>query len=165
MKSEIVFEERQCLGERSLRNFLLMLIGFFTASIIIRLLIVTVEEDDWMLAVLVTGLLISGILSLFLSNCLIAQVTVDGIYVRFPPFMPSEQQYLWKDIREVYIIKYKPITQYGGWGVRIGPYGRAFNISGTTGLQVLFHDNSRLLIGTKQPEKLITVLKKLGKMN
>lgn len=164
MKSEIVFEERQCFAERGIRNFFLVLACFFMASILIRLFFVTVEEDDFVMGVLIAGLLISAILSLFLSNCLITQITIDGIYVRFPPFMPSEQEFLWKDIQEVYIIKYKPITQYGGWGIRIGPYGRAFNISSTTGLQVIFKDNSRLLIGTRQPEKLIAVLRKLGKM-
>ena len=115
--------------------------------------------------VLIAGLLFSFILSIFLSNCLITQITAHGIYVRFPPFMPSEQQFLWNNIREVYVIKYKPITQYGGWGIRIGAYGRAFNISSTTGLQIIFNDNSKLLIGTRQPEKLIAVLRKLGKMN
>ena len=165
MKSEIVFEERQCFAERSFRNFFWLLACFFIISILIRLLFRKIDSDDGVIGIFITGFIISIILSIFLSNCLITQVTFDGIYIRFPPFMPSEQQFLWKDIREVYIIKYKPITQYGGWGMRIGPYGRAFNISGTTGLQVIFHDNSRLLIGTKQPEKLITVLKKLGKMN
>ena len=165
MKSDIVFEERQCFAERSLRNSFLVLTGFFFASILIRLFLVSEGEDNWVMSVLIAGLLFSAILSLFLSNCLITQITVDGIYIRFPPFMPSEQAFLWKDIQEVYIIKYKPITQYGGWGIRIGPYGRAFNISSTTGLQVIFKDSSRLLIGTKQPEKLIAVLRKLGKMN
>ena len=163
LKSEIVFEERQCFAQRSVRNFFWVLACFFIISIFIRLLLR--KTDDGVIGVFITGFIISIILSIFLSNCLITQITVDGIYVRFPPFMPSEQKYLWKDIREVYVIKYKPITQYGGWGMRIGPYGKAFNISGTTGLQVIFHDNSRLLIGTNQPQKLIAVLRRLGKMS
>ena len=165
MATRILFEERQYFAERSLRNFFLVLTGFFIASILIRLLLVSLIENDWVMRVLIAGLLFSAILSIFLSNCLITQITAHGIYVRFPPFMPSEQQFLWNNIREVYVIKYKPITQYGGWGIRIGAYGRAFNISSTTGLQIIFNDNSKLLIGTRQPEKLIAVLRKLGKMN
>lgn len=164
MKSEILFEERQCFANRIVRNFFLILTSFFVINVIIRLMLVTNVEEDWLMAVLSIGFLTSAILSIFLSNCLVTQITIEGIYIRFPPFMPDEKEYLWKDIQELYITKYKPITQFGGWGIRIGPFGRAYNISSRTGLQIILRDNSRLLVGTKQPEKLATVLKKLGRM-
>ena len=164
MDSKILFEEKQCFGNKSGRNFFYTLTAFFLISILIRFFIKGQVESDTLIAIFITGFLITALISIFLTNCLITQITIEGIFVSFPPFMPGKKMYLWKNIREVTVIRYRPITKYGGWGIRIGPYGRAYNITSDTGLQILFWDNSKLLIGTRQPEELTIILRKLGKI-
>jgi len=55
---------------------------------------------------------------------------------------------------KVYLRKYSPIGEYGGWGFRYG----AYNIKGSQGLQLKFKNGKMLLIGTQRPEELQKVL-------
>ena len=49
---------------------------------------------------------------------------------------------------------YSPITEYGGWGIKWGSGGKAYNVSGNRGVQQEFTDGKRLLIGSQKPEQL-----------
>ena len=40
--------------------------------------------------------------------------------------------------------------------------GKLFNVSGNKGLQLVFDDDTKLLIGTNEPDQLMLVLLKLG---
>ena len=73
--------------------------------------------------------------------------------------------YDWKNISKSYIRQYQPIIEYGGWGIRIGLFGkgRAFNVRGNKGLQLEFKDNNKLLIGSNNSEELERVLITLEK--
>jgi hypothetical protein len=94
-------------------------------------------------------------------------VKEDGIYVRFFPFRPKYRYFAWDKMTDVYIRKYSPIWEYGGWGYRIGIFGKgkAMNVSGNTGLQLVFKDGSKLLIGTGKAEELKQVLRGLGELS
>jgi len=54
--------------------------------------------------------------------------------------------------------KYKPLLEYGGYGIRGFGNNRALNISGNTGLQLVFKDGRKLLIGTKKGHEMIEML-------
>jgi hypothetical protein len=92
------------------------------------------------------------------------QVRADGIYVRFFPFHRKFKHFAWDDLRKVYVRKYAPIGEYGGWGYRIGwpDKGGAYNVSGNQGLQLEFNTGKKLLIGTRKPEALAAVLQQIG---
>lgn len=116
-----------------------------------------------------TGLLWSGfvifiILQVFtsLNAQLITQIREDGIYVRFPPYQFSFTRYDWDSIREIHIRKFNPLKEYG-YGVRLGPNGRAYTVPGDTGIQLIFKDNTSLIISTKRPEEVMEVLKRIGR--
>src|SRR5687768_11332842 len=66
----------------------------------------------------------------FLVTKLEMQIRQDGIYVRFFPFHRSFRHHPWIDIRKAYIRKYKPIPEYGGWGISGFGKNRALNVSG-----------------------------------
>lgn len=103
------------------------------------------------LFMLVIGL---GIPWLILSARLTTEIDREGIRLRFRPFLFSAKHYPWRDIQKAYVRRYKPILEYGGWGVRYGFGGRAYNISGNRGLQLEFRDGKKLLIGTSRPDEL-----------
>ena len=102
---------------------------------------------------------------LFFIVRLETQITKEGIYVRFFPFHLKFKFYDWKNISKFYIRQYQPIIEYGGWGIRIGLFGkgRAFNVRGNKGLQLEFKDNNKLLIGSNNSEELERVLITLEK--
>ena len=102
---------------------------------------------------------------LFFIVRLETQITKEGIYVRFFPFHLKFKFYDWKNISKSYIRQYQPIIEYGGWGIRIGLFGkgRAFNVRGNKGLQLEFKDNNKLLIGSNNSEELERVLITLEK--
>jgi len=60
---------------------------------------------------------------------------------------------------------YSPISEYGGWGMRysLSGKGRALNVSGRTGVQLVFKDGKKLLIGTQKADDIMQVLAVLGK--
>jgi hypothetical protein len=62
-------------------------------------------------------------------------------------------------IRSVEVVNYRPIADYGFWGVRAGRDGeRAFIARGTRGVRIELIDGSKLLIGSQRPEVLASVL-------
>jgi len=118
-----------------------------------------------------TGLLITTGLTLLLTILFIGirldtQIRKDGIYVRFFPFHLKFRQYTWDKISKAFVRQYSPIMEYGGWGLRVGLFGkgRAFNVSGDQGLQLEFSDKKKLLIGTNKPEELSKMLDKMGQL-
>ena len=62
-------------------------------------------------------------------------------------------------IRSVEVVNYRPIADYGFWGIRAGRDGeRAFIARGTRGVRLELIDGTRLLIGSQRPEALASVL-------
>lgn len=110
------------------------------------------------------GEAIAGIVTaLILTSQLLTTVKDDGIYVKFTPFIREERKYAWEDIQECYVREYKPVKEYGGWGVRsAGKNGSALNVSGNQGIQLVFKNGEKVLIGTNEPAEVAKVLQQLG---
>lgn len=85
---------------------------------------------------------------------LVTQVRAEGLTVQF--------KWLWRPrliplstIHSYRVVTYKPLAEYGGWGIRYGfNGGKAYTSSGTRGVQLEFVDGERLLIGSQRPEAL-----------
>lgn len=101
---------------------------------------------------------------LFFVLRLDTEINSDGIYVRFYPFQQTFKKYTWNEMQAAFVRQYNPIGDYGGRGIRFGflGKGRAYNISGNKGIQIIFNDNRKLLIGTLKPEEASEALKKAG---
>ena len=117
------------------------------------------------------GLLTATVLTiiitiLFVNYRLDTKIKTDGIYVRFFPFHIKFKHYTWDKLTKSFVRQYSPLTEYGGWGLRLGLFGngKAFNVSGDKGLQLEFTDNKKLLIGTNRPEELTETLIKIGQL-
>lgn len=75
----------------------------------------------------------------------------QGIRVRFFPFHINYRYFPWRSVKKIYVRTYAPLREYGGWGIRgfLGR-GKAYNIRGNQGIQLLLQDNKRLLLGTQK---------------
>lgn len=101
------------------------------------------------------------VIFLLLALRLDTEIRNDGVYVRFFPFALRLKRYGWEEIEKAYVRPYKPLLEYGGWGIRYGRKGKALNVSGNMGLQLELKNGKKLLIGTRKPEALQAVIEEL----
>jgi hypothetical protein len=103
--------------------------------------------------VLILVVLLAGVAVpwLFLAGRLDTEVRDDGIHVRFFPFHRKPRVYAWADIESVEARVYSPLGEYGGWGIRYGFRGKAYNVSGNLGVELRLRGGWRVLIGTRDP--------------
>jgi hypothetical protein len=78
----------------------------------------------------------------------------SGLYVKFFPFHLSFRHFSFSDILSAEAVRYRPLRDYGGWGIRYGRNGKAYNISGNKGLMIEFRNGKRLMLGSREPEVL-----------
>lgn len=81
------------------------------------------------------------------------EITDTGIQLSFFPLL-GQRTYRWDELSAVYIRKYT-ISEFGGWGWRRS-YGKnwAYTTSGKHGLQLIFKNGKKVLVGTHQVEAL-----------
>lgn len=89
---------------------------------------------------------------LFALMTLTTTISTEGVEVRFRPF--HRRRIFKSEIEEAYVRKYNALGEYGGWGIRFGSKGKAYNVSGNHGLQLKLKDGESILIGTQNPEAL-----------
>jgi hypothetical protein len=168
MDNEILFTERQKFKQWWLWLLLLGINGLFLFGVFKQVIGGQRFGDNPMSN---TGLLIATG-SLLLSTLLLlnfrldTRIKKDGIYVRFFPLHLEFKHYTWDRLKKSYIRQYSPMAEFGGWGLRVGIFGKgtAFNVSGDKGLQLEFTDNKKLLIGTNKPDELSETLNKIGQL-
>ena len=103
---------------------------------------------------------------LFLLLKLETQVRPDGVYIRFFPFHIHFKRFGSEDLSEYYARQYKPLREYGGWGIRCSfKNGKAYNVSGNKGVQLVFKNGRRLLIGSQKAQQLEKAIRSIMKSN
>lgn len=169
MNNEILFREKQQFRQWWIWLILLGINGFHLFGVFQQVFGGRQFGDKPVSnAVLLFSLGLSLLLTvLFINLRLDTQIKKDGIYVRFFPFHLNFKEYHWDKISKLFVRQYRPIGEYGGWGLRLGIFGKgkAYNVSGNKGLQIVFTDNIKLLIGTNKPEELRDTLKRLGRLS
>jgi hypothetical protein len=87
----------------------------------------------------------------------------ESISMNLSPF--GRRKIEWKNVEKAYIRTYKPLFEYGGWGIRygFGKKGMAFTVGGNQGLQLELNNGKKILIGTKRVNELSEFLKQINK--
>jgi hypothetical protein len=67
-----------------------------------------------------------------------------------------------RNVVRAYARAYSPIHEYGGWGMRTGDrgWGKAFNMRGNEGVQLVLRSGQRLLIGSQRPDELAAAIQR-----
>jgi hypothetical protein len=160
-EKQVLFEEKQRFTQKWIWILLLMPLLFP----LVGLLFPNISNE--LFTFNDSGLLIN--LGVFLSILLMfgfwfelnTEICTDGIYVRFRPFHRKPRFYPWSEIAHCEVRKDKPLLEYGGWGLRMGSGGTAFNVRGNMGLQLVIKGGKRVLIGTQKATELAGVLKSI----
>ncbi len=131
----------------SIAPFAILVIAYLTSE--------EVRHDtvEWVLIVIAT----CGVLPLvlFLTMRLDTTITPEGIRYRFRPFHLRDRAIPWSQIAKVYLRIYRPIAEYGGWGIKGGfGSGIAYNVKGNLGLQIELKSGKRILLGTQRGSEI-----------
>lgn len=91
---------------------------------------------------------------LWFSMKLKTRIDTTGIHYRYTPFHLKERTLNWNEIQTVEIKEYRPLQDYGGWGIRFKGFdfnNILLNVAGTKGIHVHLKSGKRIMIGTQQP--------------
>lgn len=110
------------------------------------------------------GLIPLTMLFLFYSMNLKTKIDHNGISYKMFPFHFKFRQLNWDEIQEAYAREYRPLREYGGWGIKYrGKSGKAYNVSGNKGLQIVLKDGKKILLGTNKYEELLSLQSEINK--
>lgn len=105
---------------------------------------------DWAM-VLLTALIGVGLPAVLFFVRLKTEVYPDRIELDMRPL--SRRTFAAAEIAGAAARTYRPIREFGGWGIRGLGANRAYNMSGDQGVQLLVNGN-HILIGSQRPQEL-----------
>jgi len=89
---------------------------------------------------------------------MVTQVRPEGVIVSARPFRRLSRTIPFDQIASCEARDYRPIREYGGWGIRLGPSGKAYNMSGSRGVQLVLKSGERVLIGSQRADELAAAI-------
>ncbi len=170
-QNDLIFREVQAFGP-TLRWLLIALMVLSVVIFVIALLgtITDPQTSDTLAEVLLSivamAIPIAAVALIFITK-LETEVRTDALYVRLYPLHLRYRIFTPQDLAEHYPRTYKPIREYGGWGIRCSftGKGRAYNVSGNKGVQLVLTNGKKLLIGSQKPDDLAAAIDKMLKQN
>ena len=87
------------------------------------------------------------------------QLSNEAIHMRFWPFHLKPRTFYFSDIDNAEPVTYSPLKDYGGWGIRYGAKGKAYNVSGKQGVVITLKTGQSILIGSQRHEELSSLIK------
>lgn len=92
------------------------------------------------------------------STKLVTEVRGNGLYIQYFPFHLSPRRIAFDKLQNYEVRVYRPLLEYGGWGIRYGTKGQAYNMAGNRGVQLVLIDGKRILIGSQKPEEMVKAI-------
>ncbi len=157
-----IFEERQRFTQWWLWFLMIIPLAFMLFKPLKRIIagetfsIVDLDNGFWI------GLTTMSLVYIFVAIChLTTVIDKNGITYQLFPFQTSSKRISWNDLERAYVRQYKPLSEYGGWGYRLGlGGGRALNVKGNQGIQLKLKNGKKLLLGTQKPKEARLVIQK-----
>jgi hypothetical protein len=103
---------------------------------------------------------VSVLLPMLLLAPLYVAVYHDGVRIRFA-FV--RRVIAAREIASVEAVDYRPIRDFGGWGIRGTRKNRAYNVRGTHGAQLVLEGHRKLLIGSRRADELAAAINLIRK--
>ncbi len=144
----------------------LILVGSLLVPMAITAYQVMAKGEHFDAATYITAIALPvSILFLMWSFRLDTKIDSEGVHYKFFPFHIKYKTIAWAEISKAYIRQYKPIVEYGGWGIKygLGDKGKAINVKGNIGFQIELSTKKKVLIGTQEGEAIKAYLIELVK--
>ncbi|MCF7974996.1 MAG: hypothetical protein K9N55_14360 [Phycisphaerae bacterium] len=116
--------------------------------------LVTAGRDPWesrLPILLALGILVG---CLFLFHALTVTVSTDAIQLRFGIGL-IRKRFAVAQVQDAAVVRNR---WYYGWGIRLGPRGWIFNVSGFDAVEIRMKNNRQYRIGTDDPEALLAAI-------
>ena len=78
----------------------------------------------------------------------------SGVYYRYFPFIRKWRKIEKEAIKTIKVIRYRPITDFGGWGLKGNQTTKAYSIMGDQGLLIDSGEKKKIMIGTAKAKEL-----------
>jgi hypothetical protein len=91
------------------------------------------------------------------------KVSAEGLHFQFFPFHFKSHIIKLDDIRKLKALEYSPLKEYGGWGIKYGFKGRAYNVSGNKGVKVFLKNGNNIMFGSQKHKELEKSLESVRK--
>lgn len=107
--------------------------------------------SDWIMWLiwLIFGI---GFPLLFLIMRPIVEVSEESLTIHYIPL--TKRTVPLADIEDVAARTYKPLREFGGWGVRGSGHRQAYNVSGNQGVEVTLRNGDTIMIGSQRAPEL-----------
>jgi hypothetical protein len=88
------------------------------------------------------------------------EIRVEGdlLSYRFYGLQAHWKELPLREIKSARAVVYRPILDYTGWGIRIGPKGWAYNAYGNRGVCIVRRNGKRFLLGSQRSGELAKAL-------
>ena len=90
------------------------------------------------------------------------KISNQGIHYQFFPIHFKKHLLRIDEIEKIEALQYKPISDYGGWGIRYGFKGKAYNVSGNKGVKIYLSNGRNILFGSQRYQDLEKALRKIN---
>ncbi len=142
--SKRIFEENQRFNQWWLWLGMVALVGIF----IYQRYPVEVNRE-FLISFGVLAFIVVFLFSIKLST----RIDERGIHIKMFPFHLKKVSYTWEEMYSAEVVEYNPISEYGGWGLRISRKGKAFSVKGNKGIKIQTSDGRSRMIGTQKFEE------------
>ncbi len=171
MSGRILFEEKQKFGSPllylSMGAIYSLVIGVFTYGIYQQLVLghqfgnKPMSDAGLILTFVLVMLVLIFSGFLLFGSTLYVRMTRSGISFSFWPYFKGLKEIPSDQIASYEVRKYKPILEYGGWGLKKGikSSGIAYNVRGNIGLQLELKDGKRILFGTERQDAMLHAMR------
>ncbi|RLB40384.1 MAG: hypothetical protein DRH30_08530 [Deltaproteobacteria bacterium] len=117
--------------------------------------------SDGMMLALWVG--VGVLFPLFFYSCkLMVEVYPGVLRYRFAPFHLRWHEIPAESLAEATAVTYRPLRDYGGWGIRYSSQGKAYNVRGNRGVRVCLTSGQTILFGSQRAEELASALQTMG---
>lgn len=117
----------------------------------------TAGFSPWVYGVLIlVAVVLVGVTTLRMRTV----VTADAIEVRFGALYSKRIPL--REIVQAEAVVYRPVRDYGGWGIRGLGNRRALTTRGNLGVLLARSDGSTILVGSEKPRQLLAALAHAG---
>jgi hypothetical protein len=125
--------------------------------------IITGKADPSSRYGLLIGMIVIALVSFLLYfTHLETRIDEAGITFRYFPFQRVYYYVKWTEIQTIQLRNYKPVRDFGGWGIRYSfNQGKAYTIKGNQGIQLTLLSGKKFLIGTQKANEINKYLNQL----
>jgi hypothetical protein len=151
--------------QRFRQVWVVILVGFIAVLSWAFLVGLLLNPDPSSTVIVIVVVVIFGVIFPVWFLVMKLEIRVEGLLLCFRmfPLHLRFREVPAGEIASAEAVTYRPLLEYGGWGIRIGCRGWAYNVSGNRGVFIRKKTGKCFLLGSRRPEELAGAIQKAMK--